>query len=77
LTVKVTVLVVVPPGPVAVIVYVVDDVGPTVLDPEFETVPIPRLIETLVTAPVTFQERVAVDPLQIDVGVIENDTEGG
>jgi hypothetical protein len=77
LTVKVTDFVVVPPGPVAVIVYVVVVVGPTVREPEFATVPISWLIKTLVTWPVTFHERIDVEFLQIAVGDKEKETDGG
>src|SRR4051812_19033440 len=47
--------VVLPPGPVAVRVYVVESVGKTRRLPEFCTVPISLSIDTLVTLPLTSQ----------------------
>jgi hypothetical protein len=50
--------VVLPPGPLAVNVYVVESFGKTRRFPVFGTVPIPLSIETLVTFPVTSQRSV-------------------
>ena len=69
-TVTVAVFVVVPPGPFAVSVYVVVDVGLTPTDPLSAWLPTPLSIETVVAFVVV---QVSVDdwPLMIDVGDAE------
>jgi hypothetical protein len=58
LTFTVALAVVVPPGPAAVSVYVVDSLGKTRRFPLFCTVPIPWSTETLVIFPETSQRSV-------------------
>jgi hypothetical protein len=60
--------VVLPPGPVAVRVYVVESVGKTRRFPEFCTVPMALSIDTLVTLPLTSQRSVADCPRWMEVG---------
>jgi hypothetical protein len=57
-TLTVAEAVVVPPGPVAVRVYVVESLGKTRRLPVFWTAPMVLSIETLVTFPLTSQRKV-------------------
>src|SRR5215472_8674388 len=64
-----------PPGPVAVIVYVVESEGVTFVEPSAVTVPTPGSIESCV-ASVEFQVRVEDSPLLTVVGLACNVTVG-
>ena len=65
------VAVAVPPSPLAVRVYVVDELGDTDRDPLVLTSPIPWSMETLV-APVVVQDNVEDWPLSIVVGLADS-----
>jgi hypothetical protein len=69
LTVRLATLVILPPVPVAVRIYVVVIVGLTVLVPLIATEPIPWLIETVVALLVT-HVNVAKAPEEIEIGAI-------
>jgi hypothetical protein len=67
-TVTVADAVCVPPGPVAVSVYVAESFGDTRELPAACTVPTPWLMETLETWPVTSQRNTADSPFWIELG---------
>jgi hypothetical protein len=68
LTVTVADAVVLPPGPVAVRVYVVESLGKTRRFPVFWTFPIALSMDTLVTLPLTSHRRVEDWPRWMEVG---------